>query len=82
MKKSRILGSFCQICAIFLFILVAQPAQAAASRAHPPRQRVIVLHDNHDNHLAAGIMIGVGISLVVYAITREYRDCSRLTYRF
>lgn len=68
--------------ASLLLALCVPPAQAAASRANPPRQHVIVLHDNHDNHLAAGIMIGVGVSLIVYAVTRQYRDCSRLTYRF
>lgn len=82
MKKSRIFGKIGQICAVFLFIFMVTPDANAVSRAHPPRQKVIVLHEHHDSPAIAGIMIGLGVAMIVYAATREYRDCTRLTYRF
>lgn len=73
--------------AIFLSLLVmlfVSPANATTRRPLPHHhQNVIVLHDNSgNNQVAAALMIGLGVTLVVYAITREYRDCTRLTYKF
>ena len=82
MKKSRIFSKIGQICAIFLFIFMVSPDANAVSRAHPPRQRVIVLHEHHDSPAIPAMMIGLGVAMIVYAATREYRDCTHFTYRF
>jgi len=81
-KKSRFFGDFGKICAIFLFIFAISPSAYAVSRAHPPRQKVIVIHEHHDSPAVPMMMIGLGVAMIVYAATREYRDCTRLTYRF
>lgn len=60
-------------------------ANPSAGRVRPiPRHTnyVIVRDHNHTDEVVAGVMIGLGVALVIYAFTSEYRDPTRLTYRF
>lgn len=61
-------------------------ANPSAGRVRPiPRRTNYVIvheHDNHANEVAAGIFIGLGVALVIYAITSERHDPTRLSYRF
>lgn len=57
----------------------------AASRVPPPHRTNYVIihdHDNHANEVAAGVFIGLGVALVIYALTSERHDPTRVTYRF
>lgn len=52
-------------------------------RPVPQRTNYVIVHDHdHTNEVVAGVMIGLGVALVIYAFTSEYRDPTRLTYRF
>ena len=58
---------------------------ASSIRQVRPIQRTnyVVVHDHdHTNEVVAGVMIGLGVALVIYAFTSEYRDPTRLTYKF
>ena len=60
-------------------------ANPSAGRVRPiPRHtNYVIVHDhNHTDEVVAGVMIGLGVALVIYAFTSEYRDPTRLTYRF
>lgn len=57
----------------------------AATRVPPrPHTNYVVIHDrdNHANEVVAGVFIGLGVALIIYALTSEYRDPTRVTYRF
>lgn len=59
-------------------------ASPSVRRVQPiHRTNYIIVHD-HDrtDEVVAGVMIGLGVALVIYAFTSEYRDPTRLTYRF
>ena len=56
---------------------------AGRVRPIPHRTNYVIVHDhNHTDEVVAGVMIGLGVALVIYAFTSEYRDPTRLTYRF
>lgn len=61
-------------------------ASPSAGRVRPISVRpnyVIVHHnDNHTDEVVAGVMIGLGVALVIYAFTSEYRDPTRFSYKF
>lgn len=59
-------------------------ANPSVRRVQPVRTtNYIIVHDHdHTNEVVAGVMIGLGVALVIYAFTSEYRDPTRLTYRF
>lgn len=60
-------------------------ANPSAGRVRPiPRHtNYVIVHDhNHTDEVVAGVMIGLGVALVIYAFTSEYREPTRLTYRF
>lgn len=68
-------------------ILANNTAYASPSvRRVPPRPHTnyVIVHDHHShaNEVAAGVFIGLGVALVIYAITSERHDPTRLTYRF
>lgn len=58
---------------------------AGRVRPIPYHTNYVIVHDHNHNHtdeVVAGVMIGLGVALVIYAFTSEYRDPTRLTYRF
>lgn len=60
-------------------------ANPSAGRVRPiPRHtNYVIVHDhNHTDEVVAGVMIGIGVALVIYAFTSEYRDPTRVTYKF
>lgn len=70
---------------LVLASVLASNTAYAATRVPPPhRTNYVIIHDhnNHANEVAAGVFIGLGVALVIYALTSEYRDPTRLTYRF
>lgn len=69
---------------IVLLCLFCTPAMAASHVPPPHRTNYVIIHDhdNHANAVAAGVFIGLGVALVIYAITSERHDPTRLTYRF
>lgn len=68
---------------LLVLALLALTPLTANAYARPQPYRPIVIHEhNNSNQVIGAVLIGVGITLFVYAITREQHDYSRLTYRF
>lgn len=67
-------------------VLASNTVYASPSGRVPPRPHtnyvIVHDHDNHVNAVAAGVFIGLGVALVIYAITSERHDPTRVTYRF
>lgn len=67
-------------------VLASNTVYASPSRRVPPAHHtnyvIVHDHDNHANEVAAGVFIGLGVALIIYAITSERHDPTRVTYRF
>lgn len=75
-----------KIASILVLASVLASNTVYASGRVPPRPHtnyvIVHDHDNHTNAVAAGVFIGLGVALVIYAITSERYDPTRVTYRF
>ena len=72
-------------CILVLAGILASNTVYASGRVPPrPHTNYVIIHDhnNHANEVAAGVFIGLGVALIIYAITSERHEPTRVTYRF